>query len=97
MRTNPQESMAKERIEALNTLRALLEAIGSANDAEDHGYCDDATRMRIDSCQAIRELMAEQVFLRELFPSLQWELDSQHILGFGWSNLCDEIEKAESV
>jgi hypothetical protein len=77
----------------LRVLRGLLVTIGSANDAEDHGYREDARQMREDSCEAIRGLMAQHAFLGELFPTLKGELDSQHILGFGWSNLCDELEK----
>lgn len=97
MITSPQESKDTERQEILNTLRVLLETIGSANDAEDHGYGEEAVQMRKDTCEAIRALMAEHAFLGEVFPSLQWELDTGHILGFGWSNLCNEVEKAESV
>ena len=76
----------------LGLLRALLVTIGSANDAEDHGYIDDAVRMREDSCAAIRSLLAEHAFLTELFPTLQWELDSRHILGFGWAELCEGVD-----
>jgi hypothetical protein len=84
--------MLKQRRAVLRTLRDLLETIGSANDAEDHGYGEEAVRMRNDSCEAIRDLLAEHAFLAELFPKLQWELDTQHILGFGWSDLCDGVE-----
>jgi hypothetical protein len=74
--------MLEERQAVLRTLRDLLETIGSANDAEDHGYGEDAEQMRKDSCEAIRGLLREHAFLAELFPKLQWELDTQHILGF---------------
>lgn len=80
-----------ERKAILSTLRDLLETIGSANDAEDHGYTEDADRMRKDSCEAIRGLMAEHAFLAEIFPKLQWELDTQHILVFGWAELYDGV------
>lgn len=84
--------MREERQVVLRTLRDLLETIGSANDAEDHGYVEDADRMRKDSCEAIRGLMAEHAFLAGLFPKLQWELDTQHILGFGWAELYDGVD-----
>ena len=84
--------MPEEQQTVLRILRDLLETIGSANDAEDHGYGEEAIRMRNDSCEAIRGLLAEHAFLAELFPKLQWELDTQHILGFGWSDLCDYVE-----
>jgi hypothetical protein len=84
--------MFEEQQAVLRTLRDLLETIGSANDAEDHGYGEEAIRMRNDSCEAIRCLLAEHAFLAELFPKLQWELDTQHILGFGWAELYDGVE-----
>jgi len=84
--------MSEQQQAVLRTLRDLLETIGSANDAEDHGYGEEATRMRNDSCEAIRGLLADHVFLGEYFPKLQWELDAQHILGFGWAELCDGVD-----
>ena len=84
--------MREERQVVLRILRDLLGTIGSANDAEDHGYVEDADRMRKDSCEAIRGLMEEHAFLAELFPKLEWELDTQHILGFGWAELYEGVE-----
>jgi len=89
-------SLPEDRRAVLNSLRSWLRTIGSANDAEDHGYLTDARQMRKDSCEAIRGLMAEHAFLAEIFPKLQAELDSEHFLGFGWSNLCDEAEKFDA-
>ena len=76
----------------LSTLLGLLETIGSANDAQDRGYGEEAQRMREDSCEAIRTLLAEHSFLAALFPTLQWEVESQHLLGFGWANLFDAVK-----
>lgn len=84
--------MLEQRRAVLMTLRGLLATIGSANDAEDHSYGEEAGRMRKDSCEAIQGLMAEHAFLAELFPKLQWELDTQHILGFGWAELYDSVD-----
>jgi hypothetical protein len=84
--------MHEERRAVLMALRDLLATIGSANDAEDHSYGQEAERMRTDSCEAIRGLMAKHAFLAELFPKLQWELDTQHILGFGWAELYDGVD-----
>jgi hypothetical protein len=89
----PSARLSEEQRLALRILQGLLVTIGSANDAEDHGYHEDARQMRDDSCEAIQGLMAQHAFLWELLPTLQWELDSRHILGFGWLNLCDELEK----
>ncbi len=85
-------AMSEGQQAILRTLRDLLETIGSANDAEDHGYGEEAIRMRNDSCEAIWGLLTEHAFLTELFPKLRWELDTQHILGFGWAELCDGVE-----
>jgi len=84
--------MFEEQKAVLRILRDLLGTIGSANDAEDHGYTEDADRMRKDSCEAIRGLIAEYTFLADLFPKLQWEVDTQHILGFGWAELFDDVD-----
>jgi hypothetical protein len=81
----------EERQVILRTLRDLLETIGSANDAEDHGYTEEADRMRKDSCDAIQGMITQNVFIVELFPKLQWELDTQHILVFGWAELYDAV------
>ena len=48
--------------------------------------------MRKDSCDGIRGLLAQHAFLVELLPTLQAELDSGHILGFGWAYLCSQVE-----
>lgn len=75
----------------LITLRGLLETIGSANDAKDHGYTEDADRMRKDPCEAIQVLVTQYNFLAELFPEIQWELDTQRILVFGWADLYNSV------
>jgi len=87
------DSMPEQRRIVLRSLHDLLERIGSANDAEDHGYGAEAEQMRKEACEAIRGLMREHAFLREMFSTLQWELDTQHILGFGWTDLEDSVEK----
>ncbi len=92
MISEPGKNQSEEQQTALHLLLGLLSAIGSANDAEDHHYLDDARHMREESCESIRKLVEQHTFLAEFFPTLQWELDSQHILGFGWSNLYHEVE-----
>ncbi len=86
------DKMSEEQHIVLCSLEDLLQKIGSANDAEDHGYSEDAARMRRDACQAIQELISQHVFLTELFPKINWELDTQHILGFGWAELCNRVD-----
>jgi len=93
----PGRNPSEEQQTALHLLLGLLSTIGSANDAEDHHYLDDARRMREESCESIRNLMEQHTFLAEFFPTLQWELDSQHILGFGWSNLYHEVENRLNI
>ena len=90
-RSNLAGSPEEQQI-VLKTLRELLQTIGSANDAEDHGYREDADRMRKNSCEAIRSLVNDHPFLGELFPKIHRELDTQHILGFGWAELSDGVE-----
>jgi hypothetical protein len=84
--------MTGSHTDILNNLAALLYNIGSANDAEDHGYLADAAQMRSQACAGIRSLLAEHPFLSSLLPSLASELDSGHILGFGWATLLDAVE-----
>ena len=85
--------MTGDQQAVLSTLHDLLRSFGSANDAEDHGYHEAAGRMRADSSESIRGLLVEHAFLRELLPALAGELDSGHILGFGWLDLCDQVER----
>jgi hypothetical protein len=86
-------TMPGDQQAVLRNLLALLRSIGSANDAEDHGYLEDAGRMRAASCESIRGLLAEHPFLGELLPALQEQLDAGRILGIGWADLCDQVEK----
>lgn len=74
-----------------------LRVLGSANDAEDHNYVEDARRMRTDACTALRELLEQHPFLGELLPELQGELDSGRILWYGWSTLLDSVDAHLSV
>lgn len=78
--------------EALEKMLAPLEMIGSANDAEDHGYIEDARRMRESACERIRNLITQHDFLAEFFPQVQHQLDSGHILGFGWADLLHVVQ-----
>lgn len=84
--------MGSQQQKILREAALHLHAIGSANDAEDHNYKQDAERMRTEACAALRKLLEQHPFLGELLPELQGELDSDHILGFGWSTLLDAIE-----
>lgn len=81
------EPVGDERRLVLAHLQSLLSAIGSANDAEDHGYGEAAASMREDSCEAIRGLIAEHPFLEEALPDVRRELDTGHVFGFGWADL----------
>jgi hypothetical protein len=85
-------SIDPQQREILGEAASHLHAIGSANDAEDHNYKEDARRMRADACAALRDLLEQYPFLGDLLPELQGELNSGHILGFGWSTLLDAVE-----
>ena len=80
-------------VAALDHLGVLLLRFGNANDAQDRGYLDEARDLRRRAAEGIRERVAEQPQLAELFPTLAWELESGHIEGFGWSNLLDAVER----
>ena len=99
--TNEPEEIPEDKWEeqqvVLRTLLLLLGAIGSANDAEDHGYKGDADLMRSDSRQAMRELIDEHTFLCKIFPDLRQELESQKFLGYGWLWVCRDIEACLSA
>lgn len=69
-----------------------LHAIGSANDAEDHGYIEEARRMRSIACTGLAELLEYYPPLGDLLPSLGTELDSGRILIISWSSLLDQLE-----
>jgi hypothetical protein len=70
---------------------ALLESIGSANDAEDHHYLDEAERIRREAADGIRALADENPVVESVLPTLAAELDSGHVLGFGWADLAARV------
>ncbi len=81
------ENLSEEDRTALVLLQHLCATIGSANDADDHGYSGDARRMREDSAASIRNLAAQHPFLAERLPALERELETGHIFGFGWGDI----------
>ena len=85
------ENLSEEDRTALVLLRHLCETIGSANDADDHGYSGDARRMREDSAASIRNLAAQHPFLAERLPALERELETGHIFGFGWGDIYNAV------
>ena len=93
------ENLSEEDRTALVLLQHLCATIGSANDADDHGYADDARRMREDACESIRNLAAQHPFLAARIPTLERELETGHIFGFGWGdiyNAADALLKGSS-
>lgn len=85
--------LSEEIITVLSALQANLRMIGSANDAEDHGYLDEAERIRRESRITIRDMVNENKFLLDLFPTLEQELDSERLLLFSWADLCRLIDE----
>ncbi|MGI6782832.1 MAG: hypothetical protein ACOX5A_01285 [Aminivibrio sp.] len=86
------KAIAEEDKTALNLLQSFCYTVGSANDAEDHGYGEEAKRMRGEACESIRNLLNQTPFLLEHFPGLKEELDSFRFLAFGWSSIAREAE-----
>lgn len=78
---------------ALNLLRHFCCTVGSANDADDHGYGEEATRMREESCESIRNLMNQHPLLSEVFPGLKEALDTGRFLAFGWSSVARKADE----
>ncbi len=88
----PRGRLSGEERTAVSLLMHFCSAVGSANDAEDHGYHDEAVRIREESCDSIRNLADQHPFLAKLFPGLLRELDTGHILAFGWHGLYRDAE-----
>jgi hypothetical protein len=84
--------MSEEDKTALSLLQHFCYTVGSANDAEDHGYGGEARRMREESCESIRNLVDQTPFLLEHFPGLKEELDTFRFQAFGWSSVAHEAE-----
>ena len=89
----PAADFGEEDRTALLLLRHLCATIGSANDADDHGYADDARRMREDACESIRNLAAQHPFLAARIPTLERDLASGRLFIFGW----EEIDNAAAA
>ena len=81
-----------QELKVLHQLARELQRIGSANDAADHGYREQADRMQAEACSSISELLEQHPFLEVLLPKLRGELETGNINSFGWSSLLDEIE-----
>lgn len=81
----------------LNEVARHLTILGSANDAEDHHYLDDAKQMRIDASEALSSLLADNPILEDLLPTLRSELKSEMIFYTGWSTLVNEIKNILNI
>ena len=68
----------------LSELLACLSSIGSANDADDHGYGEDAERMRDEAFDVIRDLIREHPFLSQVVPSLAKDVGTPAFMAVGW-------------
>ena len=87
-----QRMISDEDQTALRLLQHFCYTIGSANDAEDHGYGGEARRMREESCESIRNLADQHPLLTEFFPGLKEELETGRFLAFGWSSIAREAD-----
>jgi len=76
--------LARGQHKVFTEVASHLHWIGSANDAENHNYKENAERMHLEACASLRELLEPHPFLGELLPGLRSELDTDHMLGFGW-------------
>jgi len=77
---------------ALVFLSCFLGQIGSANDAEDHGYRDDARRMQEESCANIERLLQDSPFIAGLFPRLEAQVKDKSLFIVDWALIQREID-----
>ena len=77
----------------LAEIQLHLHKIGSANDAENHQYTEDAGRMRSEASVSLHLLIEQNPILKDFLPTLLTELNTGHIFGFGWSMLLDQINE----
>ena len=83
--------MDSEERRAFVRVLALLEGVGSANDAEDHGYTDEAERIRSEALDGIRTIVADCPAVPTALPTLPTELDSGHVFGYAWAELAAQV------
>ena len=85
--------MRKKKYQILTEVEYYLYKIGSANDAEDHQYLEEASRIRSEASASLYSLLEQNPTLNNLLPGLLTELDTGHIFGYGWSMLLDQINE----
>lgn len=81
------------RSTVLNRLNELLWLFGTANDADDHHCGSEGAELRLAAATELRALLRDHPFVAEVLPGLERELETEHLAGFGWSNLVDTLER----
>jgi len=84
--------LTEEQRNALEHLSFFLGRIGSANDAEDHGYRNEARRLQEESCGNIERLLRDAPFIADLFPGLEAQVKDQSLFIIGWVLIQREID-----
>jgi hypothetical protein len=69
----------------LAALIAQLSELGSANDAENHGYSDEADEIRSEAFAEIRKLLDTHPAICEVLPDIRAFLDDGSLAHFGWA------------
>ena len=84
---------ARQR-QILTQAAGCLLFLGSANDAEDHGYREDAQRMRAEACTSLRTQLTSHLFLSEFLPAAE-EVEGEcgRLLSHGWDSALNVIQK----
>jgi len=86
------KELTEQQRNALVFLSCFLGQIGSANDAEDHGYRDDARRMQEESCANIERLLRDSPFLAGLFPRLEAQAKDKSLFIVEWAIIRRKID-----
>jgi len=87
------QSHTDERRKPFANLITQLSQLGSANDAADRGYSDEAERMREKAFAEIRELLDAHPTISDVLPELRAQLDDGSLAYFGWATQIDRAQR----
>jgi hypothetical protein len=86
------EILYRQLVKPFADLIALLGELGSANNAADRGYSEEAQRMRANAFAEIRRLIQAHPLICDLLTDLRAQLDDGSLAYFGWANQLDRAQ-----